>query len=189
MKSFFLGLSLSILSLPAFAQTAPVFTADVPASRLRWTGHAAVGSYAPTGTVQLQSGTVGADAAGRTPRTAKVVVAMKTLAAENEDLGAHLRNADFFDVERYPTATFELTAFRADSATGFLTIKGVRKPIKIPVTVEPTPDGLRLRGTAQVNRTVFGITYNSPGFFSGLGDQAIGDTFEVAFDVRLRRKK
>lgn len=162
------------------------YTADVPASRLTWTGHAAAGAYAPTGTLRLQSATLTAAADGRTPRTARVVVAMPTLAGDNADLVAHLRNADFFDVEKYPTATFELTSFRGDSATGRLTIKGVTRPVTLPVKVEPTATGLRLRGTVSVDRTRFGIRYNSPDFFADLGDYAIRNDFQVAFEVLLR---
>ncbi len=162
------------------------YTADVGASRLTWTGHAAVGAYAPTGTLRLQSATLTTAPDGRTPRTARVVVAMPTLAGENVDLVAHLRNADFFDVEKFPTATFELTGFRGDSATGRLTIKGVTRPVTLPVKVETTATGLRLRGTASVDRTRFGIRYNSPDFFADLGDYAIRNDFQVAFDVVLR---
>ena len=175
----------------AGAKTAPskaalpgAFTADVAASRLTWTGHAAVGSYAPKGTIRLKKATVALAADGQTPRAARIVVAMPTLVAENADLGAHLRNADFFDVERYPTATFELTNFRADSARGRLTIKGVTKAVRLPATVVLTATGLRLRGTAAVDRTAFGVVYNSPSFFdiSALGDQAIANVFELEFD-------
>jgi polyisoprenoid-binding protein YceI len=182
-------LILLALSLSASAQTAPLsLTADIAASQLRWTGHAAVGSYAPTGTIKLKRGVFTLAPDGRTPRTATVVVAMPTLAGENDDLVAHLRNADFFDVDRYPTATFELTAFRADSASGRLTIKGITKPVRLPATLVRTPTGWRLRGTAHLDRTAFGVVYNSPSFFAlaDLGDQAIGNIFDLAFDVVLR---
>lgn len=168
--------------------SATAYTADVTASRLRWTGHAAVGSYAPTGTIALQAATLTLGTDGRTPRAARVVVAMPTLAADNADLGAHLRNADFFDVARFPTATFELTSFRADSARGHLTIKGVTRAVRIPATLTPTATGALLRGTATVDRTAFGVVYNSPNFFADLGDQAIGNRFELEFEVVLKRR-
>jgi polyisoprenoid-binding protein YceI len=189
MKSFFVAVGLVLCGWPALSQSGTILIADVTASSLRWTGHAAVGAYAPTGKLQLQSATLTTAADGRTPRTAKVVVAMTTLKAENTDLGEHLRKADFFDVAHYPTATFELTDFRADFATGRLTIKGITKLVRLPVKIETTANGCLLRGTARIDRTAFGIIYNSPGFFSSLGDQAVGDIFEVAFAVQMRPQR
>ena len=188
MKSFCLAFGLLALRLSAVAQPSPLLlTADVATSRLRWTGHAAVGTYAPTGTIRLKSATLTLAPDGRTPRAARVVMAMPTLAGDNADLVGHLRNADFFDVERFPTATFALTGFGADSARGQLTIKGVTRAVAFPATLTPTANGARLRGTAAVDRTAFGVVYNSPSFFADLGDQAIGNTFELAFEVVWRR--
>ncbi|WP_310397357.1 YceI family protein [Hymenobacter sp.] len=180
-----------IFLLPLFALLAarPVATAtyrlDPATSTLTWTGHAEAGTWAPQGTIRLREGSV--VTAGQVVRAARVVVDMATIAHEQAPLAEHLRNADFFDVAKFPTAVFELTEFRAGKARGTLTLKGTTKPVEFPVTVTPAPDGgLRLRGTATLDRTEFGINYNSASFFQNLGSYAIRNDFQVAFDVLAR---
>ena len=56
-----------------------------------------------------------------------------------------------------------------------------------PVTVAVVPGGgLRLRGTATLDRTQFGINYNSTAFFRNLGSYAIRNDFQVVFEVVAR---
>ena len=57
----------------------------------------------------------------------------------------------------------------------------------VAVTVAAVPGGdLRLTGTATLDRTEFGINYNSTAHFQNLGSYAIRNDFQVAFDVLAR---
>jgi polyisoprenoid-binding protein YceI len=157
---------------------------DPKASKLTWTGYAEVGSYAPTGSIQLQKGQltlVKDQTVGGT-----FVIDMTTLQHENGQLQGHLREDTFFDVARFPTATFVLTRLVGTTATGQLTIRGVTKPVSFPVVIRPETNGLRVTGQAVIDRTVFGIRYNSTSFFANLGDQAIKNTFALTFDLVAR---
>ncbi|MBF9220164.1 YceI family protein [Hymenobacter ruricola] len=174
----------SLLTLVAARPAATTYRLDPAASTLTWTGHAEAGTWAPQGTVRLREGSLTAE--GSTVRAARVVVDMATIAHEQAQLAEHLRGADFFDAATYPTATFQLTEFKAGRAYGTLTIKGVTKPVDMPVAVEPVAGGLRLRGTATLDRTRFGINYNSASFFQNLGSYAIRNDFQVAFDMVAR---
>ena len=183
--------NLLLFLLPLFAllaaRPAPTTTyrLDPAGSTLTWTGHAEAGSWAPQGTIRLREGRVVAD--GPVVRAARVVVDMATIAHEQAPLAEHLRAADFFDVAKFPTAVFELTEFKAGQARGTLTLKGQTKPVAFPVTVEAAPGGgLRLRGKATIDRTQFGVNYNSSSFFQNLGSYAIRNDFQVAFDVLAR---
>jgi polyisoprenoid-binding protein YceI len=176
---------LPLLALLAARPAATTYRLDAGASTLTWTGHAEAGAWAPHGTIRLREGRVSAE--GQTVRAARVVVDMATIAHEKTDLAEHLRGADFFETSKYPTAVFELTEFNGGRAKGTLTLKGVTKPVAFPVTVAPAPGGgLRLRGTATLDRTQFGINYNSTAFFQNLGSYAIRNDFQVAFDVLAR---
>ncbi|OUJ70028.1 YceI family protein [Hymenobacter crusticola] len=177
-------LLLPCLALLAARPATTTYRLDAETSALTWTGHAEAGSWAPQGTIRLREGRVLTD--GQTVRAARVVVDMITITHEKADLAEHLRGADFFDVSKYPTAVFELTEFHGGQATGTLTLKGVTKPVAFPVTVTPAPGGLRLRGTANLDRTQFGINYNSTAFFQNLGSYAIRNDFQIAFDVLAR---
>jgi polyisoprenoid-binding protein YceI len=184
MKTLLTLLLLPFLGLLAARPAGTTYRLDPAASTLTWIGHAEAGSWAPRGTVRLREGSVAAE--GQTVRAARVVVDLTTIAHDQAQLAEHLRGADFFDAAKFPTAVFELTAFTAGRVRGTLTMKGVTKPVAFPVTVAAEPGGLRLRGTATLDRTQFGINYNSASFFQNLGNYAIRNDFQVAFDVLAR---
>ena len=181
MKTFFACLAL-LLVTTAFRKAPVLYQANPAASQLTWTGHAEVGSWAPSGTMKLQAGRF--EYGGSTLRNGRFEFDMRSIAHEQAQLAEHLKAADFFNVAKHPTAVFLLREAANGKARGELTIKGVTKPIEFPATVERRPDGnLRVRGTATIDRTEFGVKYNSTSFFKDLGDQAIRNDFQLAFDV------
>ena len=74
------------------------------------------------------------DAAG-----SKIVIDMESTWTNKEKLTAHLKNADFFNVPKFPTSTFEATAIQgsgdACKITGKLTMHGVTKSISFPASM------------------------------------------------------
>jgi polyisoprenoid-binding protein YceI len=173
---------LLLLSLASFQPAATTYQVNLAASQLTWTGHAEAGTWAPSGTVHLHRGTFEYD--GRTLRAARFEFDMTTIKHEDAKLTEHLRGTDFFDAEKHPTAVFVLRDVKGGVAAGQLTLKGVTKPVQFPVTLERQPDGsLRVKGTATLDRTQFGINYNSSSFFQNLGSYAIRNDFQLAFDI------
>jgi polyisoprenoid-binding protein YceI len=162
-----------------------IFKANPTKSKFSWTGYASVGNYAPTGTIQLSSGSLNFD--GSNLAKAVVEFDMKTLIHENKDLQNHLKNEDFFDVEKYPKAIFTLEKISGNQATGFLKIKDVQKKISFPITMKKSEKELQIQATISINRTDFGIKYNSTSFFSTIGDYAIKDNFEFQLDLSMDR--
>ncbi|GAB3837589.1 YceI family protein [Hymenobacter jeollabukensis] len=178
------ALSLALLTtlLLAARPAGTAYQVQPAASRLTWTGHADLGTYAPSGTLQLRAGTLRYD--GRRLRAARATVDMRSLHHDNAQLQEHLRGADFFDVERFPTAGFRLQSTAGGQARGLLTIKGLTQSVTFPFTLTRGAAGeLRLRGTASLDRTRFGIRYNSRSFFANVGDQAIRNDFQLTFDI------
>ena len=90
----------------------------------------------------------------------------------------HLRSDDFFDVERFPTITFESLRVEADgrrvTVVGRLTMHGTSREIAVPLTVEITDTALVARGEFTVNRSDYSIKYKS--FLN-----PIGEVVRVAF--------
>lgn len=172
---FLLALSVSVQAQPQS------FSIDPDASQLTWTGYAEVGSWAPTGTLRLAKGQV--TRTGNQINSATMTMDMTSIRHENERLQTHLRDEAFFDAAHFPMATFVLRSLSGTTATGQLTLKGVTKPVSFPVTSSPDGTGLRIKGRALIDRTQFGIRYNSTSFFADLGDQAIKNEFALAFDV------
>lgn len=182
MKTFLTSAMLALtIATASFAQS---FLVDTKASQLTWTGYAEVGSWAPSGTIHLKKGQLIASRKGITSGT--ITIDMTTIQQENDKLQAHLLADDFFDTEHFPTAAFVLQSLTNSTATGLLTLKGATKPISFPVVVSQGSDDIHVKGKAVVDRTQFGIRYNSASFFSGLGDYAIRNEFSLVFDVVAR---
>ena len=129
------------------------------------------------------------------PRAAQVDVTLQTASIDTrqEQRDAHLRSADFFDVERFPTITFR--GKRVDGDTdgefrlyGDLTIRDVTRPIVLDVTKEgegSDPWGnMRAAYSAktQINRRDFGLTYNMA---LETGGVVVGDEIKISVDVEL----
>lgn len=150
-------------------------------SSVKWTGYGAIGSYSLTGTLKLQKGTFKFDK--KKISGGVFVFDMNTISHEEKNLEKHLKGEDFFDVPKFPTATFELNTVEKGLASGFLTIKNIKKPISFPVKIVQKDKKTQVIGTMSVDRTLFGITYNSSSFFKDLGEQAIKNNFDLSFDL------
>jgi polyisoprenoid-binding protein YceI len=113
---------------------------------------------------------------------------------KDENLSTHLQSPDFFDAERHPELLF--TAENVDlngnevSARGELTIKGVTQPVEITGTataplVDPYGnDRIGLRLTAAVDRTDFGVSWNTP---LPSGEQALANQVRIVTDLQFVR--
>ncbi len=89
----------------------------------------------------------------------------------SEDRDNHLKSEDFFDVQKYPTISFQSTNITKDgddyAVTGDLTIKDVTKPVTFEVEFGgqgKNPWGVEVYGfeaQAKINREEFGLTWNA----------------------------
>ena len=109
---------------------------NIATSVVLWKGFKPTGSH--NGTVKLASGMMAlVDGA----LTGEFVIDMNTITDADglTKLDGHLKDADFFDVEKYPTSKFVITSTEMKEGkmhvTGDLTIKDVTKSITIPATV------------------------------------------------------
>ncbi|MGF1922743.1 MAG: YceI family protein [Bacteroidia bacterium] len=96
---------------------------------------------------------------------------LSSLDTGNTDRDNHLKSADFFDAEQYPTMNFESTSMEKDGDNyiieGNLTIKGTKNPVKLTaeyggIATDPwgnTKVGFTL--SSKINRTEFGLTWNA----------------------------
>ena len=99
-------------------------------------------------------------------------------------LKKHLKGEDFFEVDKYPTAVLKIINsknFINDEVEvyGNLTIKKTTKPIIFKIKQL----GNNFFGKITIDRTLFGVQYNSKSFFDNLGDQAIKNEFDLAFSL------
>lgn len=175
---------------------AAVTKADVAAGTITWTGYGVGKSH--TGTLTIKSGSV--DLKGEEVVGGNFIIDMKSLkTADSEKLQGHLRSADFFDVEKYPEATFKITKVeaikgaKAPAAThkvyGDLTIKGKTHAEEMAATVTKQGAKYEAKGSAEIkDRTQYDIVYNSGKFkaVSALGDKLIEDKIKIELNVTTK---
>jgi polyisoprenoid-binding protein YceI len=163
-----------------------VKTVSVLQSNISWTGYGEIGNYSLTGSIKLKNATI--NTSSDSLKNAAVVFDMTSITHEEKNLEEHLKGEDFFEVSKYTTAAFEAQkiVYTNDStatATGILTIKGISKPISIALKINKGKNQQTIKGKISVDRTVFGIKYNSKSFFGDLGDKAIKNNFDLTFDI------
>ena len=114
-----------------------------------------------------------------------------SIRTNNPDRDAHLRSADFFDVDRYPTITFQSTALTplGDGryrVVGDFTIKAVTRPVELDLTYQGgcvDPYGqLRIgfEGSGALRRSDWGLTWNVVLEAGGL---VLSDRIELEVDL------
>jgi polyisoprenoid-binding protein YceI len=96
---------------------------------------------------------------------------LASIDTRNEQRDAHIRTADFFDVENHPTMTYRSTGIRPDGdrfiVDGELTLRGVTREVPLTLGINGFgPDaygGTRvgLTATTEINRTDFGVNWNA----------------------------
>ncbi|MGF1468500.1 MAG: YceI family protein [Sandaracinaceae bacterium] len=161
-------------------------TVDVGRSSVGFTGAKVTQSH--DGRFPQFEGTIDLRADELTASRVAVTIRMASLEIEPDRLANHLKTEDFFDVEAFPTATFESTriAEGADgdathTVTGNLTLHGQTHAITFPATIEVTDEEARARAEFQIDRNDWGIVY------PGMPDDLIRDEVVIRFDVRAPR--
>jgi len=168
--------------------SAQVITKFEKVSQLIWSGKAALSEYKLSGTLQFESVEIEID--NQELKKAYIVVNMKSLDAEIDDLEKHLKQKDFFDVKRYPKAVFELDntillGSGIQRTKGYLSIKDERHPMSFDVEVSSEDVYTVIKGEFKIDRTKYGITYLSPSYFENLKDKAIADDIYLSFVLKF----
>ncbi|MEM6963341.1 MAG: YceI family protein [Bacteroidota bacterium] len=165
---------------------------------VHWTGSKIVGDD-HKGTLNVTSGELSAE--GNKIVSGNFTIDMKSL--NNTDLAGdpdskaklegHLKGADFFDVEKFPAASFAVTSVKEATGessnyeiTGNLTMKGETKSITFPALVMAKDGGLTAHTDKfTINRTDWGVKYGS-GLLGVAKDKAISD--DVVLEITLMAK-
>ncbi|HEV2122587.1 MAG TPA: YceI family protein [Chloroflexota bacterium] len=119
-----------------------------------------------------------------------------TITTGDEQRDAHLKSADFLDVENYPTLTFTSTRIEGTRerfrVVGDLTIRGTSREVSLEAEFQgrgTNPYGKEVAGftaTTQLNRKDFGLTWNVA---LETGGVLVSDTIKVELDVQAVRQE
>ncbi len=182
---------------PAAAASGELATYNLNKGTLNWTGSKVVGGSSHSGIISVALGDI--KAKGANIVGGQFTIDMKSI--ENTDLEAgkgkeklegHLKNADFFDIEKFPTATFIITgttpttevADATHNITGNLTMKGVSKSITFPANVAVVDNKLTaVSPSFVIDRTQWGIEYGSGSIVGLAKDKVISNDIALVLNL------
>jgi polyisoprenoid-binding protein YceI len=113
-----------------------------------------------------------------------------SVVTDEDDLTKHLKTPDFFDVAKYPKATFTSTKIEPGSAagathnvTGNFELHGIKKSITFPATIQVASDSVSVNAEFAISRTDFGLIY------PGKADDLIRDGVVIKLTLKVPRAK
>jgi polyisoprenoid-binding protein YceI len=122
-------------------------------------------------------------------------IAVGSVNTRNEQRDAHLKAADFFDVEQFPTAIFTSTGVRAEGdryvLDGDFTLKGVTKPVTLDLEFNGVNPGMGhgevagFEASVVLNRKDFGIDIDMP---LETGGAVVGDKVTITLEIEALRQ-
>ncbi|RYD59297.1 MAG: YceI family protein [Sphingobacteriales bacterium] len=180
------------------AATDASYTVDAAQSTVEWVGTKPTGRH--HGTFKIKEGNL--MVANGNITGGKFIIDVASIKADDQDaegnkkLEGHLASADFFDVQKFPNGTFEITSVTPASGTanvgdtskivathtitGNLTLKDVTKSISFPAAVTMTDNQVNADANFNIDRTQWNMNYGS--------DKSLGDKFirpEVNLKIHL----
>lgn len=134
------------------------------------------------------SGTITIDENGNPAVTAEIDV--KSITTGNEQRDGHIKSADFFEVEKYPAATFTSTSVKPDGddylLEGDFTLHGVTKPVTLKLEFNGVNPGMGngpvagFEASVELNRKDFGIDIEMP---LETGGTVVGDKVTITLEI------
>lgn len=175
--------------------TTPVTSAGITAryeidpstSKVEWVGSKVTGKH--EGGFKQFHGAISLVDGNPEKSTVSIDIFTDSLFTDSDKLAGHLKTADFFDVAKYPKASFASSEVKKGSSgnashtvTGNLTLHGVTKSITFPATIKTTPGGVDVDAEFAINRKDFGLVY------AGKPDDLIRDDVVIKLTIRSQKK-
>ena len=179
------------------------YKVDIDRSALAWTGYYVFSFSEHNGTIKLSGGEITTDdhqiVSGYFDIDMKSIKDLDMPVDDGaKDLENHLMSDDFFSVNNFPSARFEITKTNKIKdavpggpnydVTGDLTIKEVKNSLTFPALINFNDDGIEAKAKFKFDRTKWNVRYNSGKFFSDVGDGAISDAIGMEISLFTIKK-
>ena len=140
------------------------------------------------------TGTLTLEESDLTDSHVEALIEAASIKTRDAQRDAHLKSADFFDVEKFPTLSFKSTRISLVrdgelAVEGDLTIRGVTRKVLFSVEgpTPPTKDPwgntrVAVSATTKINRKDFGLTWNTALETGGI---LVGDEVTITLDVEF----
>ncbi len=185
--------------------SAGTYKVDAAASNLEWRGWKIVKASEHKGTISVKEGELKVEG-GKLVAGSFVIdmnsiknTDLKDTAYQNKLVG-HLKAKDFFDVEKYPTAKFEIVSVAEKAAeastheiTGNLTLRDSARKITFPANIKMEGNSISATGKATINRLEWGVNYDSKNL--GLAEAAqkavkdgiVNKEMDITFNIKATK--
>jgi polyisoprenoid-binding protein YceI len=194
---------------PAVSEPAPStlvgsvvgYSLVIPESFVNWKGMHVMGGNGHQGYIKPLTGTLALDASG-TIAGGYFELDMNTITltdkkdtSSDNGVVSHLKNPDFFDVKKYPRGTFQLTKavkISGDSSfyiTGQLTLRAITREISFPATIVNNGEYIVATASLTIDRTKWGITYQSGSVWGLMKDELLEDKVPVSLALRFHKQQ
>ena len=192
---------LLLICVSAFGQQV-TYAVSPDQTSFKWIGYYLFSFGEHYGAIRVTKGNItatGDQISGGTFEVDMKSLADQDMEADNggNDLSNHLKSTDFFDVDKFPTARFEITQVEKIKdaqgkdpnydITGILTLKGVSNTLKFPAFVFVENNVITSVAKFKFDRTKWNVRYNSGKFFSDVGDGAISDAIGVELTIKATK--
>ncbi len=167
------------------------FKIQQKSSTVNWTGKKVLGLH--TGSINIAKGFI--EITDNTIVGGEIEIDMTSIVITDiedkkthDDFSAHLKNDDFFSVDKFKTSKLIITGSNKiegnkSKIEGTLTIKDIAHPISFITSIEIFTDTLHSLGEVIIDRTLYNIRYGSGKFIDNLGDKLIYDDFVLQFKL------
>jgi len=185
--------------------SAGTYKVDAAASNLEWRGWKIVKASEHKGTISLKEGELKVE--GGKLVAGSFVIDMNSIkntdltdTAYQKKLVGHLKAKDFFDVEKYPTAKFEIVSVAEKAAEGYtheitgnLTLRDSARKISFPANIKMEGNTISATGKATINRLEWGVNYDSKNL--GLAEAAqkavkdgiVNKELDITFNIKATK--
>jgi polyisoprenoid-binding protein YceI len=204
--------SAAAIAAPTLAITEPIpstpvgsvvgYSLVIPESFVNWKGMAVMGGNGHQGYIKPLKGTLALDANG-TIAGGYFELDMNTITltdkkdtSSDNGLVSHLKDPDFFDVKKFPRGTFQLTqAIKTPSdsssyyITGQLTLRAITQEIHFPAKIVRNGEDIVATASLTIDRTKWGITYQSGSVFGIVKDELLEDKVPVALALKFHQQQ
>jgi len=184
--------ALALLTIVSTARAQDTYTIDPVHSSLGFkVKHMMVSDV--KGEFQGFSGTITLDPKNIENSSVDVTIDAATISTRNEKRDGHLKSADFFDVEKFPTLTFKSKKVTKKGEQyvliGDLTMHGVTKEIELPFTLTgpvtlPNGSVLGVSAATEINRQDFGVSWNKT---LDSGGVVVSDKVRLEIEVEAKK--
>lgn len=197
MKHTLTAAFLLLVSTLAHAQlTDGSHTLALTESIITWNVNYSIGKKGHEGTLKLTSGTIlvkdGTIRGGNFTIDMNSVHATDMTGEGAKDLEDHLKSDDFLSTKNYPKGYFTVLNSVSKltgklTVSGYLILKGISNSITFPTTVVETTATIIIKSEFTVDRTLWGINYQSGSIFGTLKDDMISDNMNITLDFTFKK--